>query len=81
MFFLVDFLDPGVWDCSSTVSSVGAGVGAGAGAGMSAGAGTSAMISSLSSDSENREAEAVSDLSGGRDHMIFYQQNCAQHSF
>ena len=57
-FFLVDFLDPGVSDFSSTVSSVGAG----AGAGTSAGAGMSAVISSLSSDSENIEAEAVSDF-------------------
>ena len=55
-FFLVDLLDPGVWDCSSTVSSVGAG------AGTSAGAGMSAATFSLSSDSENIEAEAVSDF-------------------
>ena len=61
-FFLIDFLDPGVWDCSLTVSSVGAGAGASAGAGTSAGAGMSAVISSLSSDYENREAEAVSDF-------------------
>ena len=58
-FFLVGFLDPGVWDCSLTFSSAGAGVGAGAG--------TSAVfaISSLSSDSEIREVEAeVSDFVG-----------------
>ena len=36
----------------------------GAGAGMSAGAVTSAVIFSLPSDSENREAEAVSDFVG-----------------
>ena len=36
----------------------------GAGAGMSAGAGTSAAITSLSSDSESIEAEAVSDFVG-----------------
>ena len=69
-FFLVDLLDPGVWDCSSTLSSMGAD------AGMSAGA-ESAVISSLSSDSESIEAEAVSDFSGGQDHLIFSQQNCA----
>ena len=50
-------MDPGLWDCSSTLSSVGAGVGAG----------TSAIfvISSLSSDSKSKEAEAsVSDFVG-----------------
>ena len=46
-----------MWDCSSTLSSAGAG-GAGAGAGTSA----VSVISSLSSDSEIREAEAVSDF-------------------
>ena len=41
-----------MWDCSSTLSSVGRGAGAGTSA-------VSALISSLSSDSEIREAEAV----------------------
>ena len=58
-FFLIDFLDPGVWDCSSTLSSSGAGVCAGVDAGTSA----ISAISSLSSDSKSKEAEAsMSDL-------------------
>ena len=50
----------------------------GAGAGMSAGAGTSAVISSLPSDSENREAEAVSDFVGWtRSSDIFSTELCS----
>ena len=50
-----------MWDCSSTLSSTGAG---GAGAGVGAGASVVSAISSLSSDSEIKEAEAVSDFVG-----------------
>ena len=58
-----------MWDCSSTVFSVGAG------AGMSA---VSAAISSLSSDSEIREAEAVSDFVWWtRSYDIFSTELCS----
>ena len=58
-FLLVDFLDPGVWDSSSTLSSADAGVGAAVNAGTSA----ISAISSLSSDLKSKETEAsMSDL-------------------
>ena len=52
-FFLVDFLDPGVWDCSLTLSS------AGVGAGVNAGTSAISTFSSLSSDLKSKEAEAL----------------------
>ena len=70
--FSLTFLILEWWDCSLTVSSVGAG------AGISA---VSAAISSLSSDSENREVEAVSDFVGWTQDPVTFSQNCAQHSF
>ena len=45
-----------MWDCSSTLSSVGAG--AGVGAGVNTGTSAISAISSLSSDLKSKEAEA-----------------------